>query len=229
MNKSNYYQEFITFLSDFVTPERTQRFADVLKYRTRHLTIVLENLYQPHNTSAVLRSCDCFGVQDVHIIENTNAFNVNPDIALGSSKWLNIHRYNLSDNNTPDCIAQLKQQGYRIAATSLHTDAIDISELDLSPRTALLFGTEKEGLTHTALSLADVHVKIPMYGFTESFNISVSAALSLFYLTGKLRKSDLKWQLTEAETYPILVSWYMNTIKNSDLLEQRFKNNYENK
>ncbi len=223
MSKISEQKKLIDYLSRFVTPERRKRFEDVIKNRTRYITIALEDIYQPHNTSAVLRSCDCFGIQDVHIIENKNAFAVNPDIALGASKWLSIKQYNKSETNTPDCIKHLKSKGYKIVATSLHTQAIDIRDLDVSQKMALLFGTEKEGLSPYALEHADIHVKFPMYGFTESFNISVCAALSLFYLTEKIKNQQLKWPLHKAERYPLIIQWLKNTIKDADLLEKRFK------
>ncbi|OQA01511.1 MAG: tRNA (guanosine(18)-2'-O)-methyltransferase [Bacteroidetes bacterium ADurb.Bin408] len=223
MTKISEQKKLIGYLSAFVTPERLKRFDDVLKNRTRYITIALEDIYQSHNTSAVLRSCDCFGIQDVHIIENKNAFSVNPDIALGASKWLTIRQYNKQENNTPECIKYLKSNGYRIVATSLHTQAIDIRELDVSHKFALLFGTEKEGLSPYALNHADVHVKFPMYGFTESFNISVCAALSLFFLTEKIKNLDLNWHLKKTEMHSLTIQWLKNTIKNADLLEKRFK------
>jgi len=215
-------KELINYLKKFVTDERINRFEEVIKNRTRHITIVLEDIYQSHNTSAVLRTCDCFGVQDVHIIENKNAYAVNPDIALGASKWLNIYEYNLKEHNTLDCINKLKTKGYKILATSPHAKALEISEIKMDNKIALLFGTEKDGLSDLALQNADEHVKISMYGFTESFNISVSAALCLFYLTEKLRHSKINWELSKEEIYPILIDWYKNTIKNADMLEQRF-------
>ena len=223
MNNLDYQKELIKYFINFVTKERTDRFDAIIKHRTRNITIALEDIYQSHNTSAVLRTCDCFGVQDVHIIENKNKYALNPDIALGSSKWLNIYEYNKKENNTLDCINQLKKKGYKIVATSLHTSALKISEINLDQKIALLFGTEKDGLSEIALENADEHVKIPMYGFTESFNISVSAALCLYSLTERLRQSKINWALDTIETYPILIEWYKNTIKNADFIEQRFQ------
>ena len=214
--------ELINYFRKFVTDERNKRFEEIIQNRTRHITIVLEDIYQSHNTSAVLRTCDCFGVQDVHIIENKNKYAVNPDIALGSSKWLNIFEYNSKENNTLDCINILKTKGYKILATSPHAKALEISEVNMDNKIALLFGTEKDGLSDIALEEADEHFKIPMYGFTESFNISVSAALCLFFLSEKLRHSNINWKLSKEETYPILIEWYKNTIKNADMLENRF-------
>ena len=175
--------------------------------------MVLEDIYQPHNASAVLRSCDCFGIQDVHIIENQNIYEVNPDVALGSSKWLNLIKYTEAENNTPAAIRSLKDKGYRIVATTPHKDDVDLQTLDLDKGpVALLFGTEMRGLTDDALAMADEYMKIPMYGFTESFNISVSAAPCLFYLSEKLRNSELPWQLTEEEKLDVQLDWTRQVI-----------------
>ena len=156
-----------------VTDDRWNRFQEVLDERTQYLTVVLENIYQPLNASAVLRSADCFGIQDVHVIENYNEFTPDREVAMGSSRWLNIKRYNEEENNTLQCIQKLKKEGYRIVATTPHKNDCNLQQFDLTKgKTALLFGTEMEGLTDIALQEADEYLKIPMYGFTENFNLS---------------------------------------------------------
>ncbi len=211
------------YLAVFVTQNRLQRFEDVLQYRTRYITVVLEDIYQPHNASAVLRTCDCFGIQDVHIIENQNTYQVNPDIALGSSKWLNLISYSGSDENSPTAIKTLKEKGYRIVATTPHKEDVTLQDLSLEKGpVALIFGTEMRGITGGTLEMADEFLKIPMYGFTESFNISVSAALALFHLTEKLRNLKINWQLTENEKIDIRLNWARQVVKRSDLLEKDF-------
>ncbi len=210
-------KELINFLKQFVTEKRFETFLNVIKYRTRYLTVALEDIYQPHNASAVLRSCDCFGVQDVHIIENKNEYKVNPDVALGASKWLNLHRYNEKENNTLDAINSLKSKGYRIIATTPHTNDVNLDEFDVSKsKFALFFGTELQGLSKIMMDNADEYLKIPMYGFTESFNISVSAALTMHHLSEKIRKSNINWQLSEEEKNDILLEWLKTTVKRSD-------------
>jgi len=219
----NVKQLIFSYLSGFITENKLRRFEEVLHNRTRYITVVLEDLYQPHNASAVLRTCDCFGIQDVHIIENQNAYTVNPDIALGASKWLNLFKYSGQSNNTPDAIRALKEKGYRIVATTPHKDDVVLQDLPLDKGPlALVFGTEMRGLTNTSLELADEFVKIPMYGFTESFNISVSAALVLFYLTEKMRSSGINWKLTESEMVDIRLNWAREVVKRSDLIEEDF-------
>jgi len=215
-------QKLLEFLMTFISENKKNKFTEFIQYRTRHITIVLEDIYQPHNASAVLRSCDCFGIQDVHIIENSNAYEVNPDVALGSSKWLTLHKYNGDTNNTPKCISALKNQGYKIVATSPHKDDFTPDTLPLDQKTALVFGTELLGLTGTVIESADAFIRIPMVGFTESLNISVSAALLLFTLSQRLRKSEIEWKLTNEEELEIKLQWAKNVVKKSGLLEQEF-------
>lgn len=205
-------------LSAFVTENRLKRIEEVLQLRTRHLTVVLEDIQKPQNAAAVLRSCDCFGIQDVHIIENQNKFDPNPDVELGSLQWLTIHKYNSKQENTADSIASLKKNGYKIIVTSPHKNDCTIEELDITQKTALFFGTEMRGATPASLEQADGFVKIPMVGFTESLNISVSAAVSLFILTSRLRKSSVNWKLSEEEEKEIRLQWLRNSVQRPELL-----------
>jgi len=214
----------LTYLQGFLTPERVANFESVLAKRTRHLTVVVEDIYQPHNASAVLRSCDCFGVQDVHIVEYEKEYNVNPGVALGASKWLTLHQYKPEHRTDPldDCFSDLKSAGYQILATTPHTQDQLISELDITRPTALVFGNEGRGISDRVRKMADGFVKIPMYGFTESFNISVSAALCLYELTERMRKAGINWQLTQVEITALRLEWTRRSIKNVDQIEARF-------
>lgn len=214
--------DYLNYLFNFMTDERKNKIMSMVENRTRHLTVILEDIFQPHNASAVLRSCDCFGIQDVHIIENRYAYNVNPDVALGSAKWLNLFRYNDNQNNTVNCISILKEKGYKIVATTPHEKSCMIDDLPLNDKTALLFGTEKEGLTEKALEIADSFVRIPMFGFTESLNISVSAAICLYSFISRLKTSDIQWKLNFAEKLEIMIEWAKNTIKKSDEIEKAY-------
>ncbi|RLD50177.1 MAG: TrmH family RNA methyltransferase [Bacteroidetes bacterium] len=216
-------EELISYLSKVITPERFSLFNKIIKDRTRYMTVVLEDIFQPHNASAVLRSCDCFGVQDVHIIENENEYKVNPDVALGSSKWLNLYKYNEAENNTLSTINALKKKGYRIIATTPHNDDVNLEDFDISKgKFALMFGSEQPGLSNIAMENADEFLKIPMFGFTESFNISVSAAVILHHLSLKLRQSDIKFKLSEDEQNTIILEWLKQSIKKSDLIIEKF-------
>ena len=215
-------RELITYLGQFVSETRRQKFTEVLHYRTRHITIALEDLYQPHNASAVLRSCDIFGIQDIHVIENKHAYTVNKDIAMGSPKWLNIHKYRKTDNNTVDCITKLKAKGYRIVATSPHKNGYELKDLPVEQPLALFFGTELTGISDTVRELADDFVMIPMYGFTESFNISVSAALCLHSLVEKLHQTDVDWHLGDAEKDELTLHWLRKSINKVEMIEKDY-------
>jgi tRNA (guanosine-2'-O-)-methyltransferase len=215
-------ERFYHYLTGFISENKTDRFNRIIGDRTRYLTIVMEDIFQPHNTSAVLRSCDCFGIQDVHIIENFNKYEVNPAVALGASKWIDIYKYNKLENNSADCFEKLKAQGYRIIAATPHKEGFTPESLPLENKIALIFGTEYEGLSETAINMADGFVGIPMYGFTESFNISVSAALLLRALIERLHHSTIVWQLAEEEKLDVRIQWAKNAIKRADLIEKDF-------
>jgi tRNA (guanosine-2'-O-)-methyltransferase len=209
-------KKLLEYLYSFISENKQQKFAEKIIHRTRHMTIVLEDIFQPHNASAVLRTCDCFGIQDIHIIENENKYEVNPDVALGSSKWLTMYSYNKAGENTTACLETLKKQGYRIIATTPHKDDHTPETLPIDTPFALVFGTELKGLTGTALEMADDYVKIPMYGFTESLNISVSAALFIRAFAERLKNSDIPWMIPEDQKTGILIAWTMNVIRSSD-------------
>ncbi|MFT5823408.1 MAG: tRNA (guanosine-2'-O-)-methyltransferase [Crocinitomix sp.] len=217
---------------EHISENKKGKFDSIIQDRTRYVTVVLENIFQPHNAAAVLRSCDCFGVQDVHVIENTNEYAPNKEIDMGSSKWLNLNRYNAKEENTVDCLNALKAKGYKIVATTPHTNDCQIEELTLDQPVALLFGTEATGLTDIAMEHADAFVKLPMYGFTESYNISVSVALALFSVTERMRSNEnLNWELTAEEKLAIKLEWAKKVVKHSGkvekILNDRFENNSE--
>ena len=214
--------ELLTYLEGFVTDKRKELFKTVLEQRTRHFTLVLENIYQQHNSSAVVRSCDIFGVQDVHVIENTYSSKVSRHVARGSQKWLSFHRYKKDTNNTEKCFSELKQQGYQIIATTPHNDSSYLHDFDISKKSAFVFGVEKEGVSDYAMQHADGFLKIPMVGFTESLNISVAAAIILENLTTRLRQSDLHWQLTEEEKSILYSEWIQKSIKNVNKIKEHY-------
>jgi tRNA (guanosine-2'-O-)-methyltransferase len=219
-------EKLIRHLEQFITPRRLEMINSVLEQRTRYLTVVLEDIFQPHNASAVLRSCDCFGIQDIHIIENRNTYQVNPDVALGSYKWLTLYKYNKEKINTGIALEKLKKQGYRIVATTPHTEGNSLEDFNLHKgKVALIFGTELGGLTPYASGMADEFLTVPMVGFTESLNLSVTVAIILHNLTDRLRKSELPWKLSDAENLQIKLQWLKNSIRRSDSIEKSFTEN----
>jgi len=218
--------DLIEYLAQFISENRLRVFEEVLKMRTRYVTVVLEDLYQAQNASAVLRTCECFGIQDIHIIENRNKFEIHRDIAMGSNKWLNLYKYNKTKNNSLEAISDLREKGYRIIATSPDPVYPYLQDLDVTKgKLAFVFGTERSGISKTMKENADEFVRIPMYGFTESYNISVSVALVLQEITNKLHHSGLSWQLTPEEYSDLLLAWMRYSIKKVSLIEKKFFEN----
>jgi tRNA (guanosine-2'-O-)-methyltransferase len=215
--------KFKDFLAEYVQEDRKELFNNILDERTRYLTVVLEDIYQPQNASAVIRSCDCFGIQDAHIIENQNEYQINPLVVHGASNWIEFKKYNEQENNTLDCINKLKDQGYRIVATSPHANDTDLPDFDITKgKTALVFGSEGPGISDIVKENADEFMKIPMYGFTESFNISVSAAICLSHISSELRRSEVDYHLQEEERDYLFTKWMKQTVLDGDKMEREF-------
>lgn len=214
--------DYLFFLENILTENRKERFLKVLQNRTNHFTVAVEDVFQLHNTSAVMRSCEVFGIQELHVVEEKYGKKIDAEIAMGAQKWVDINRY----DSIHDCINNLKQKGYQIIATTPHENDCLLEDFDISKPSALFFGTERDGLSKEVLQHADGFLKIPMVGFTESLNISVSAAIILQNLSSRLRQSTVKWQLSESEILEKRLSWAKNTIKDIKRIEERY---YETK
>lgn len=218
------------YLAGFMSEVRQARIEEVLAQRTRYLTVVLEDIYHAPNASAVIRSCECFGIQDLHVIENTKSYKPNADVVRGAVKWIDIHRYRKEnrqsesdkEGNTVRCLSQLKNDGFKIVATTLQAEkTIAPEDLPLNSPVALCFGTEDLGVSDIVDEMSDFKLKIPMYGFTESFNISVAAALCLQILTSRLRNSQIPWKLTDEEKTAMRFDWFRKSVKNADKILQK--------
>ena len=219
-------EKLLTYLEDFVTDKRKSLFKNILANRTRHFTIVLEDIYHQHNASAVIRSCDVFVIQDIYAIENRYTNKVSRHVARGSQKWIDLHRYRRNTNNTEECLKDLKSAGYQIIVTSPKHNSCLLQDFDISKKSAFVFGAEKEGISEHAIQQADGFLKIPMVGFTESLNISVAVAVILQAITVKLRSSDIHWQLSEEEKKTIYFDWIQKTIKNVEKLKEHYFQNH---
>lgn len=220
-------QHLIKYLESCVTEERKEIFNEVIKNRTRHFTVILEDLFQKHNTSAITRSCDVFGVQDIHIIENKYSTYVSNQVGKGSQKWLTFHRYNQKMHNTQDCIDAVKEKGYQIIATTPHESSQFVADFDITKKTAFVFGVEKEGVSDMMMEQADGFLKVPMYGFTESLNVSVAAAIILQDVATRVRKSDTDWELSKEDREDVYLSWLQNSIKSIDAIMDRYHKEFE--
>ena len=212
--------QLLEHLLSFLTDRRKNLFDEVISKRTRHFTVATEDVYQLHNTSAVMRSCDVFGIQDLHVIEEKVSKKIDREIAMGAQKWVNVDRH----NSTKECIDNLKENGYQIIATTPHNNSTELKDFDISKKSAFFFGKEKEGLSDIVLEAADGYLKIPMYGFTESLNISVSAAIILQTLITRLKDSNVDWELSEPEKNEIKLDWAKKSVKSSIKIIKRYKN-----
>jgi tRNA (guanosine-2'-O-)-methyltransferase len=213
-----------TVLSEHLTPRKRELFDSIASLRTRHLTLVLEDVYQAQNSSAVLRSMESWGIQDIYAIENSNTFLMHRRIAKGAFDWLTVHRFHEHKNNTLACMADLKSKGYKVVATALHENAIPLEELDITQKTAIVMGTELSGVSDAILEQADENVVIPMHGFTESLNVSVAASVIMQHLSNKLRKSNIPWQLSEEEQLELKIEWAKQSIHWSKHLVEMYEN-----
>lgn len=212
----------LEYLQGFISPQRKAIFDEKIRYRTRHITLALEDIFQSHNASAVLRSCDCFGIQEIHVIENTNRFRAIPTVSLGANQWVSVQKHNQREENTQSCFAKLREQGYRIIATTPHKEETHLEDLDITSPVALVFGQELRGLSEEALSMADGFMKVPMYGFSESLNISVCAAICLHHLRYRLMQSEVSWQLSYEEELDVRLKWARSSIKKCAEIEKHF-------
>lgn len=211
--------DLLEYLESFLTPERKNRFLEVLSHRTNYLTVAAEDVYQMHNASAIVRSCDVFGIQQLHLIEGRFGKRIDKNIALGAEQWVDVKRY----RDSLECLRSLKEQGYKIAATIPSGKAVSLDAYNLMDKTVIFLGTEKEGLSREVLEAADISIRIPMVGFSESLNVSVSAAIILQKLTSDLRKSDLPWALSDEEILLKRMDWAQKTIKNSEQIIARYR------
>ena len=219
----------LAYLQGFISDDRKVRFEEVLAERTRHITCVLENIVDAHNANAVIRTCECFGIQDIHVIENENRFKAAKKVLQGAHKWLSILKYKEAGSKSMDCIQSLKAKGYKIVATSPHAGSIDIHDLDLHQPIAIVMGQENIGISDVVKAEADVFVKSPMHGFTESLNISVAAAILLQDISSRLRRTDaVNWKLSEEEKDEIRKEWTLKNIYRNELLIERFYQDQKN-
>nr|WP_321237387.1 RNA methyltransferase [uncultured Psychroserpens sp.] len=210
--------KLLEHLEDYLTEQRKEKFVRVLSQRTKHFTVATEDVYQLHNTSAVIRSCDVFGIQEVNIIEEQNTKNIDREIAMGAQKWVDLNRY----HSVKDALKDLKYKGYQIVATTPHKNDNLLEDFDVTKKSCFFFGREMSGLSQDVIDEADCFLKIPMVGFTESLNISVSAAIILQHVTTKLKATNVNWQLTEDELLEKRLDWCKKTIKSYQEIIERF-------
>ncbi|MBX2966459.1 MAG: RNA methyltransferase [Cyclobacteriaceae bacterium] len=224
MPLTNQEQLLLEHFAQYISDHKKQFTEKVLAARTRQVTVVLEDIYQSQNASAALRTCECMGIQDIHIIENTTKYEVNKYVLKGSYKWLSLNRYKQKRiNNTEACFRKLKENGYTLYATAPGDDNMSVYDVDpCTTKAAFIFGNELNGLSAYALAHADHRIKIPMYGFTESLNISASVAICLSAAIERLKHEQEKFGLSVEEKDRLRLDWYRKMVKRSEIIEKEF-------
>lgn len=212
--------ERIACLAEFMTAERYGVLRGSVALRMRYMTVLAENMYHGQNAAALIRHCDAFGVQQMHTVETKCRFQPNPVIARGSERWVDVERH----ASTPEAIAALRRAGYRIVATTPHREDVTPETFDVTKGPfALIFGTEHAGISDEAIAGADEFLRIPMCGLVESLNVSASAAILIYLLTERIRRTVDGWQLSVVEQAELMERWMRRSVKDSErILERRF-------
>lgn len=190
------YRDVHAHIAPNLTPSRLAKIKEVAAKRDFDAAIVLENIYDRGNASAVMRSAEALGFPNVHLIEGGQRFKEANRTTAGSDKWVELKKW----KSTADCVEQLRREGKKIYATHLDATAKSIFDIDWTHPCAFVLGNEHEGCSAEILAAADVRVILPMVGFVQSYNISVAGALGLFYLFQKRPKnlSEVQIRILEA-------------------------------
>jgi tRNA (guanosine-2'-O-)-methyltransferase len=197
--------------ASFIVPERRARIDEVVANRTRTLTVVMEAFCDPQNVNAVLRTCEAFGVQELHAIEGPmKRYDRNKKISQNADKWLDVHRW----RSTAECLGHLRDQGFAIYVTHLDQGTRALGELSFAGKVALVFGNEHRGVSDEAVRLADATFAIPMRGFVQSFNVSVAAAISLAKAVERREEQRGRHgDLSEADAAALRERFYVLAVK----------------
>lgn len=217
-------QALLAHMDTFLTDARRDRLTSVLDNRTTHFCVAMEDLYYERNSGAIIRTADGYGIQNIHVIEPANSFKakVTNIISKGAEKWVNKTQHDNLENGPMGCINHLREQGYQIVATSPHVNGHTIHNFDISKKSAFFLGAEKTGISKQVMDAADDYISMPIYGFTESYNVSVANAILLHELTNRLRKSDIDWHLSEKERATIMLDWTMKSVVSSHHIALQF-------
>ncbi|MGB1003390.1 MAG: TrmH family RNA methyltransferase [Salibacteraceae bacterium] len=216
--------ELLKYMDTYLNDPRRDRLNEVLDNRTTHFCVAMEDLFYERNSGAIIRTADGYGIQNVHVIEPKESFKskVTNIISKGAEKWVTKTQHDDIENGAKMCIDELRAQGYQIVATSPHKDGHTIHDFDISKKSAFFLGAEKTGISDIVMEEADDYIAMPIYGFTESYNVSVANAILLHELVNRLRNSDIDWKLTKKEREELLLDWVMKSVVSSDLLAEKF-------
>lgn len=214
------YQAETAYLEQFMTERRKARLREVLSQRTRNLVLVLEDIYDPHNASACIRSSEAMGLQELHVAALRIPFKPNPGVTNGAEKWLDM----IHHKSVEECVSHLHGRGFTIAAGVLDEGAIPIQELPFDRPVALVFGNEHEGLSEEMAAACDHRFYIPMYGFSQSFNISVASALAVHYAVNqRVNIFGQNGDLDESDIEALYAHWVRLSVNMAEGILEQFR------
>ncbi len=211
-------KELFLHLSKHLSETKLPLFEQVWSNRNSALRLVLENIYQPLNASAILRTADALGVHWIDVVENEHPWTINRKIAKGALDWLKIEKH----QEVTAVLNLAKLQGFEIAVTDFSPEAISIYEYVPTRPVALVMGTELSGISKKVKEMADVSLVIPMTGFSKSLNVSVAAGIAISHLTLPTQSLSSQFPFQEEEKYDAFIQWARHSIYWSDALVKEF-------
>lgn len=220
-----WYAPRIEALAQFMTPERFETLCRTVRMRTRYMTVLAENMFHGQNAAALVRHCEAFGVQRMHTVETLCRFEPSAAVVRGTDRWVDVRRH----RSTAAALAALKDAGYRIVATTPHREDVTPETFDVgrSPF-ALVFGTEHAGISDEVVAAADEFLRIPMCGMVESLNVSASAAILIYQLSERMRRTVPDWRLSPAEQTEVLYDWMCQSVQDAPrILNRQFQDPIE--
>lgn len=207
------------YLQQFLTAERLHKIEYHAEESSDFILPVLEDIYQFRNAAAIVRSVEACGFHKIVALEKENLFNPNLKVTKGADTWVNVERLPWS----LDSLQKIKNRGYRMVAVSPEKNAISLPNFKITEPVSLIFGTEWDGITEEILEFADETLKIPMYGFTKSFNVSVAAAICMYDMKQKLLNSNLNYKLSEEKKLELKIKWAVNSLRSGEEILQNYR------
>lgn len=211
-------EDLYEYMKGFLTEERLSKIDRFAEESSDFVLPIMENIYQFRNAAAIIRSVEACGFHKIIALEDENVFNPNAKVARGADNWMQIEKMERSINS----LQQIKDRGYKIVAVSPEKEAVSLPNFDISQPVALIFGTEKEGVSPEMLEFADETLIIPMYGFTESFNVSVAAGICMYTLKQKLIDSGIEYKLSPEKKLAMKTQWAINSARSGEEIAQHF-------
>ena len=210
--------ETFDYLKQFLTQERLKKIEHFASESSDFVLPVMEDVYQFRNAAAIIRSVEACGFHKVVAMEARNVFDPNLTVTKGAETWVEVEKL----PHTLDSLQEIKNRGYKLVAVSPEKNASFLPDFKITEPTALIFGTEWQGVSEDFLDFVDETLAIPMYGFTQSFNVSVAAAICCYDLKQKLINSEIDYKLSEEKQTALKIRWAVNSIPSGEMILEKF-------